>query len=169
MKEIRNYDDLVERLTVILVNLIKDCRPYDTDIYLYYDEERKTATLDTFANPGGTSWINDSGFVIHTDKQHYETPFDDYPNIGDLANVIDGVDLVILTAKNLQIPEEEVEWGDVKNYIENDNDLCSKFYEIRNQMIEDECTEGCREKAKEILYNFMLWYDEEYKTEICIG
>lgn len=160
MKELKNYADLLEQLTKILLNLEKDKNHYQTDIYLYYDEQEETGSLDTFTNPGGTSWINDDHYCIGIDPEHYDTMFDDYPNIGDLAGTIESCDVLHLAANKLDVSEDELTWHDVKEYIEADPDLVDEFYDVYSDMIDEEYTEGCRRRAEGMLVDWMI-LDEE--------
>ena len=91
MKIIKNRDKIVEELTDMLVQFEKDCNAYNTDVYLYYNEETKTAELDTFVNPGGNSWLNDDHYTIYTDEEHGESWHDYYTTEEEFAECL-GID-----------------------------------------------------------------------------
>lgn len=85
--DVANFDELNDELIELLKQFDKELNGYDTDVYLYYDEDTNTATLDTFVNPGGNSWLNDDHYTIYTDKQHYDSYIDWYD--GDLMYIAD--------------------------------------------------------------------------------
>ena len=70
---IKNRETIVEQLTAMLMQFDKDANTfYQTDVYLYYNAENQEATLDTFVNVGGNSWLDDDHYTIYTDKEHYD-------------------------------------------------------------------------------------------------
>jgi hypothetical protein len=78
INDIANLDEVREKLEELLINFDVELNNYHTDIYLYFDEETKKATLSLFENPGGNSWINDDHYKIYTDAPHFESIFDYY-------------------------------------------------------------------------------------------
>ena len=59
MRTLKNREAIVEELAEMLKKFDMQLNAYQTDVYLYYDEEKQTAELDTFINVGGRSWLND--------------------------------------------------------------------------------------------------------------
>lgn len=86
--DIKNYDGLFDSLYENLKKLAVERRRYETDIYLYFDDETGKAELYLFENVGGNSWINDNHITIHTDGPHYESIFDEYNTIEDFAYIL---------------------------------------------------------------------------------
>ena len=86
---IKNLDSIIEQLTEMLMDFDRELNGYDTDVYLYYDEETETARLDTFVNVGGNSWLDDDHYTIYTDKEHFESWFDSFENEGTIADYLE--------------------------------------------------------------------------------
>ena len=110
MKELKNRAEIVAELAKMLREFDLALNPYDTDVYLYYDENEKTAELDTFVNVGGNSWLNDDHYTIYTDCEHHETDFDFFDNLDDLADAV-GIrkeELIKKAAKYADIDVEDV-------------------------------------------------------------
>ena len=85
---INNKEELIEKLTEILMDFDKQHNSYHTDVYMYYDHVSKTAELDTFVNVGNNSWIDDNHWTIYTDEPHNED-FENYFNeLGFIADII---------------------------------------------------------------------------------
>ena len=137
MKEIKNREEIVEQLTQILMGFAKDLNRYQTDVYLYYDEETQTAELDTFVNAGGNSWLDDDHYTIYRDSEHYDNWADYYAKSGDFALGLD-MDWKALEAEvkdYLELDEDEkedyeVEYFEVKDYIKSREDYCEKLIEV---------------------------------------
>lgn len=99
MRTLKNREAIVEELAEMLKKFDMQLNAYQTDVYLYYDEEKQTAELDTFINVGGRSWLNDDHCTIYADCEHYETDFDFFDNLGDLADAV-GIQEEELIKKN---------------------------------------------------------------------
>lgn len=76
---LKNYDEVRETLIETIADLEARKNRYQTDIYLYIDENGH-GTIDTFVNVGGNSWLNDDHIKIYTDREHCETKLDDLQN-----------------------------------------------------------------------------------------
>ncbi len=116
MKELKNRAEIVAELAKMLREFDLALNPYDTDVYLYYDKAEKTAELDTFVNPSGSSWLDDDHDTIYTDYEHHTTYFD---NLGDLADAV-GIrkeELIKKTAKYADIDVEDVDYHEVARFI----------------------------------------------------
>lgn len=77
MFTINNYNEIVENLAEMLKQFDIDENMYQTDVYMYVDENGN-ATLETFTNVGGNSWLDDDHYTIYSDKEHYEGGFNDW-------------------------------------------------------------------------------------------
>lgn len=82
---INNYDEVREQLIEELKDLELRKPNYQTDIYLYIDENGN-GKIDTFVNVGGNSWINDDHITIYCDTEHYNTIMDDLSDGGNSWN-----------------------------------------------------------------------------------
>ena len=130
--DIENIQEIKNELIELLKQFDKELNSYDTDVYLYYDEDTNTATLDTFVNPGGNSWLDDDHYVIYTDKQHYDSFIDWY--YGDLILIADILDTTVeelydeyAVANELDEDEiEDIEDFEVILYVES----VDKYYDI---------------------------------------
>ena len=126
--------------------------PYDTDVYLYYDKAEKTAELDTFINPSGSSWIDDDHDTIYTDYEHHTTYFDGFDNLGDLADAV-GIrkeELIKKTAKYADIDVEDVDYHEVARFIKSDDNLMEKLHEAYKICL-DELEDNYDERADYII------------------
>jgi hypothetical protein len=145
---ITNREEIVERLAELLMQFDKDQNSYQTDVYMYIDEETGAATLDTFVNVGGNSWLDDNHTTIYTDKEHFDSMYDYYCNNGDFADALDmeHTELQRETAKHLadsgEIDADEAEdyepdWHEIKEYIETREDYVEKLTECYYDSIEE--------------------------------
>ena len=73
---LKNYDEVKEQLVELITDFEIRKNRFQTDVYLYIDENG-TGTLDTFVNVGGNSWIDDDHITIYSDREHYETIMDE--------------------------------------------------------------------------------------------
>lgn len=78
MKKIKNREELIEQLADMMIDLDAEGNLYQTDIYLYVDDEGN-GTLDTYQNVGGNSWLDDDHITIYSDMPHYnDIPAEEY-------------------------------------------------------------------------------------------
>jgi hypothetical protein len=130
--DIENIQEIEEELIELLKQFDKDLNSYDTDVYLYYDEDTNTATLDTFVNPGGNSWLDDDHYTIYTDKQRYDS-FMDWYN-GDLMFIADCLNKTVEELYDEYIVANELDEDDIE-YV-GDNEVIEyvesvdKYYDI---------------------------------------
>ena len=76
VNEIRNREEVVDELTELIMQFERDHNPFQTDVYMYIGEDGN-ATLNTFINVGGNSWLDDDHITIYRDKPHYDDPIDE--------------------------------------------------------------------------------------------
>ena len=62
---IKNRIEVVQQLAELLRKFDIELNQYDTDVYLYYNSESQTATLDTFVNVSGREWLDDDHYTIY--------------------------------------------------------------------------------------------------------
>lgn len=163
MKELKNREELVEQLTEMLMDFEKDCNQYQTDVYLYYDEKTQTATLDTFINVGGNSWLDDDHYTIFRDTEHYESWSDYYCNDGDFAWGLDmsneEFEKEVIKYLNLDDDEKEdyrIEHIDAYNYVISREDYMDKLIEVYKESIDENKTDY-KKQAEQII---SAWEEE---------
>lgn len=139
---IKNREKIIEQLTEMLMQFDKDENKYQTDVYLYYDEENHTAELDTFVNVGGNSWLNDDHYTIYTDKEHYDNGvFSYYQNSCEIAEAL-GITNTELEYDIRQFhkldADEEPDWYDTCKFIESNDEymaiLTQNYYDCIEEM-----------------------------------
>lgn len=168
MKELKNREELVEQLTEMLMDFARDCNQYQTDVYLYYDEETQTATLDTFVNVGGNSWLDDDHYTIYRDTEHHENWRDYYCNNGDFAWGLDMSDdeFEKEVIEYLDLDEDgkedyQVQYIDAYNYVISREDYMDKLIDIYKASI-DEYFAHYEEQAEQII---SAWEEEVEREE----
>lgn len=157
IRDITNREEIVESLAELLMQFDKDENSYQTDVYMYIDEETGAATLDTFVNVGGNSWLDDDHTTIYTDKEHFETLYDYYCNNGDFAEALEMEyeELQKEVTQNLIDSGEaeegyEPDWYDIRDYIRTRADYSEKLEAVYSDYI-DESRPDYIEKAEEII------------------
>lgn len=115
--EITNREEIVVKLAELLMQFDKKLNGYQTDVYLYIDEETGAAMLDTFVNVGGNSWLDDDGIVIYTDKQHYDSLYDFCTEKSEFADCI-GIDYDQLKHDVVQglVDRDEIDGDEAGSY-----------------------------------------------------
>lgn len=66
--DLKNADEVREQLESLIRDYAIACNRYQTDVYLYVDDDGN-GRLEEFENPGGNSWLNDDHYVLYTDKE----------------------------------------------------------------------------------------------------
>lgn len=169
---IKNRESLIDQLVEMLMQFDKDRNSYQTDIYLYYNEEDQTAELDTFTNIGGNSWLDDDHYTIYTDKEHYDDGVFSW-----IQNESEFADILGIPAEQLEEEvrkynyydkedDEELEYYDYREFLKSNDDYMEKLTEAYNDALEDYRPDYV-EKAIYILDQFEEDYsvrnaDEEY-------
>lgn len=138
---IKNYDEILESFADILMQLDKDMNRYQTDVYLYYDSDTQTATLDTFTNVGGNSWLDDSHITIYCDKEHYEDIFDYYEDIDSIAYALGMTKRELLSEAAYETPEETT-LADVIEYVREEEG----YYAALKEDYDSEAIDGHRDE-----------------------
>jgi len=159
---ITNREEIVEQLTEMLMQFDKEANTrYPTDVYLYYDSENQTAELDTFANVGGNSWLNDDHYTIYTDKEHYDGDmWSRYQSVEELAEYAE-IPLDELREKvieRLKLDEDEAEDFELDYYEAREFFKANDEYMEKLQAAYEECIDDMRsdyaDRAEEILNRF---------------
>lgn len=163
IRDITNREEIIEKLTDLLMQFDKNLNSYQTDVYMYIDEETGTADLDTFVNVGGRSWLDDDHITIHTDGEHFNSMYDYYCNNGDFADALDmehtelKKEVVQSLVDSGGIDEDEAEdydpdWYEIREYIKTREDYVEKLTECYYEYI-DEMRSEYINSAEEIIRN----------------
>lgn len=158
--EIKNRDQIIEQLAEMLLQFDKDENGYQTDIYLYYNEEKQTAELDTFVNVGGNSWLDDDHYTIYTDKEHNNGIWDYYQSVEELAEY-SGISLDDLRNRviaNLELDDDEaadfeLDYYEARGYLQQNNEAMEKLTASYFEALE-ELKPEYHERAEFIMNNF---------------
>lgn len=155
---IKNHDEIIEKLTEMLMQFDKDCNGYQTDIYLYYNEEEQTAELDTYVNVGGNSWLNDNHYTIYSDKEHFENYFDWYQEKQEFIDVLeiskDELEKDMREYYEMS-DDESLSYSDYKDFLSKSNVYTEKLQTTYNDYI-DETKPEYVERAEIIMQQFYL-------------
>ena len=155
-KKIINRDAIVEQLTELLMTFDKECNQYQTDVYLYFNTDTNTATLNTFVNVGGNSYLNDDHYTIFVDKEHHEDWRDFFYDDGfaewlDIS--VEDFNKEVFDFLNLDDDERadyEIEFDDEYDYIMSRDDYRDKLLAVYDGYIDEHRAEYV-ERAKEII------------------
>jgi len=127
ISELVNRDKIIEDFAKMICDLEIERNPFQTDIYLYIDEETKKGELYRFTNPGGNSWLNDDHITIYNDRPHYDSIFDIYN--GDLNLIAETLKKdheefkkELATYYNDADPDYDPPFQDVEQYVKNNPD-----------------------------------------------
>lgn len=162
MMIIKNRAEIIEQLTALLMDFDKQQNSYQTDVYLYLEDQ--TAKLDTFVNVGGNSWLNDDHYTIYTDKEHYDDGVFSW-----IQNESEFADILEIPADQLEEEvrkysgaedDEELQYSDYKQYISSNDEYMGKLTEAYNDALEDYYSDYA-EKAEYILDRFEADMQEE--------
>ena len=163
---IKNRIEVVQQLAELLRKFDIELNPYDTDVYLYYNSESQTATLDTFVNVSGREWLDDGHYtIIYTDKQHPNKAIDSFDTVEEIASVLEKTTEEIFegTKKYLDLSDEEYEdwldsstfniWFDVADFA-----TCyysAEIQEAYEKLLKETVDKNYyKEKAEEIISSF---------------
>lgn len=105
---LNNREQVIEQLAEVLKQLDKESARYQTDVYMYIDENG-IGTLDTFVNVGGNSWLNDNHYTIYCDREH----LDAYNGYYDDADIDYFSEIIGISVEQLeQETREYLGWDD---------------------------------------------------------
>lgn len=155
MRELKNREAVIEQLTEMLMQFDKDFNGYNTDVYLYYNEETQEATLDEFVYIGN-SWRDDDHVTIYTDECHYDDIYEhmmDYfeENVSDALDM-DIVDIEKAVSEWLDIDIDDVDACDIAKWVEEFHS--EKMHEYYNSRFIDENRSDYVERAEMIIERF---------------
>lgn len=165
MMIIKNRETIIEQLQDMLIQFAKDMNEYQTDVYLYYNEEEQMAELDTFVNVGGNSWRNDEHYTIYSDKQHFENVMECFDELEDVLSAASGYDKEkeqeirrdiikhVAEIDGVDISEAYVTDIDIKDYIKHNDELFENVCNAYNDYV-DETASDYYAEAEEIISRF---------------
>jgi hypothetical protein len=173
--DLRNADELYDEIIDKLKQFDKDENQYDTDVYLYVDDNMVGELYD-FTNVGGNSWLDDDHYVLWTDKQRYDTGWSHYfTNEYEIADALgiplDQLKQEVLDNMNREYDEkdwytvDDIGYQDIYEYITDvRTDYGDTLEEIRCDAIDNDFNGEYDDRRKEIIREFdeYLNYDDEY-------
>lgn len=153
--EIKNKAAVLEELVELLKQFDISLNRYQTDVYLYIDDDGN-GTLDTFVNVGGNSWLNDDHYTIYSDKEHYDTFIDFWTTIGELAETLEVSEEKFIedVANFYHMDIEDVGYVECHDYICDHEKLFDKLAEIYTDYICHQLNAEYAEKADWIMDKF---------------
>lgn len=161
---IKNREQIIDELVEMLIQFDINCNQYDTDVYLYLDDEGN-AELDTFVNPGGNSWLDDDHYTIYTDRQRYDSFLDYWTSIGEIADSLEILEeqLIKETRDFLGYDEDDdIEYWDVCKFIsDSDFNYYDILFDIYAEDLRDYYINDYYDHAENIIERFENEFDEE--------
>lgn len=94
IEKIQNWTDLVSELADRMLQADIDCNQYQTDIYLYVNDDGSWE-LEDFVNVGGNSWLNDTHITVWCDMEHLENWMDWYNTLQDVSDTLQACEWVM--------------------------------------------------------------------------
>lgn len=152
--ELDNYEELVEDLTSILMEIEKDLPSSQIDVYLYVEDGK--GELDQFINAGGNSWRDDNHYTLCKVDKSTQTMFDAFGTKKELSEAVgyDYDEFIDEVAEYADCEPSEVGKADCISFIENSENL---FYSLTFAYREriDNAESDYREQAVQILDRFL--------------
>lgn len=134
--DLRNAEELRNELVEVLIRHDINRYPYQTDIYLYEDEDG-SGRLVEFENVSGNSWLDDDHMLVTEIHQRYDSIYDYCEgDIGTLAAWcgVEASELINQVADWLGNEHEtddvilgDVTYDDCVRYVDHDEDLSGSF------------------------------------------
>jgi hypothetical protein len=164
--ELKNYDELIPQIARMMLDHDKAHTGYQEDIYLYVDADGN-GSVELFQNVGGNSWLDDDHYTACHLPECYTDWTDTYQEICCIADALGW------TAETLRertaawcsettgdyMAAEDVEFSDVREFIEDHQPLLDMIYEDESRYFEDSFSDYV-DSATELLDAFLLEIDE---------
>lgn len=154
---IKNREQVIEQLAELLKQFDKECSHYQTDIYMYVDDDGN-GSLDTFVNVGGNSWLNDDHFTIYSDKEHLDA-YNGYFNDADTEFFAEicGLPVEQIEKETREYlgwdADDELRSSDVYQYIVHNDNYSEQLQAVYEQAVDEKSSEYY-ENAEIIFSNF---------------
>lgn len=147
-----------------------DCNRYETDVYLYIDDEHQTGELYNFENVGGRSWLDDDHIIIYTDRGTNEDFYDVFNDISEVADSV-GMTEDEIKIMALQSAKSQTDWYEdstvddmtmqnVTDMIDIEPDLWRKCAAWREEYIREICCDDVDDRVEEIIRKYDKWTAE---------
>lgn len=168
---IKNRVEIVEQLAELLRKFDVELNKYDTDVYLYYNSESQTASLDTFVNASGREWLDDDHYTIYTDRQHPDKAVDSFNTIEEIAEAIGMTESKLLerTKKYLDLDDEEYKdwlnsstlniWLDVADFV-------NCYYSVEIQKAYEKLLDNLNTEYEATADEIISGFEELHKPKI---
>lgn len=165
--DLNNSYEIFSEFVEILKKFDKELNQYNTDVYIYVDENNN-GRLYEFVNVGGNSWLNDEHYVLYTDKQHYNSYIDWFSSEYEIAyalgmTVDDLIKDVLYHIGDPDLEPEDVTYNNVVEYVANNEEYEDKLYDAYCDYI-DEVTSDYEDKAHEFVDKFNRDIEESAET-----
>lgn len=142
--ELKNYDDLIPQIARMMLDHDKDHTGYQEDVYMYVDADGK-GSLKLFQNVGGNSWLDDDHYTVCSLPELYTDWTDTFQDVGSIADAL-GWTVETLRERTAAwcsettgdyLDADDVEFSDVREFIENHQPLRDKMYADEAQQFDD--------------------------------
>lgn len=156
---LNNSEELRDEFIDILKQFDKEMNSYDTDVYLYIDEDTNTGSFELFTNVGGNSWLDDDHITVYTDKQHYDDIFDYFDDIDYIADTlgttVDTLKEEVYSTLDTDLYDfDDVDYPEIVDYIKTRDDYMDILNAEYDRAIDDEFNDVYADKADAILYGY---------------
>lgn len=155
MKTITNIAEVMDKAREIITEAVKSCDTYQTDIYLYVDEDG-TATVEDFYNVGGSSWLDDDHITlckIPGNMDWYDMGYGDF-NINQFADVLNS-DIDTLVKETIQYMDEEEDYkpsdAEVEEYIRGNDEYMDTLKNNYDEYVAPEFAQSFVDEAESII------------------
>jgi len=158
--DLKNADELFDEIIEKLKQFDKDQNQYDTDVYLYVNDDM-TGYLEDFVNVGGNSWLDDDHYTLWTDKQRYTDWSDFWQTEGEIADALDMTldelcqevaDYLNRITKSSDYVADDVDYHDIYDYINDErDDYKDTLIDIEQDYYDTELESEYRDRASEIV------------------
>ena len=111
--KLNNYPEIVNEMVKMMIEFDRECNKYQTDVYLYVDENGN-GTLEQFVNVGGNSWLNDDHITVWRDQEHCDDLVDTF---GDAEGLCEYVGITIEEARKEAMAKYDVEEDEADDWI----------------------------------------------------
>ena len=152
---IKNYDEVAQQITDLLVDWAKECADYERSIYLYYDEETQLGEIDYHI---GSGWLDDDHYTIYSHVGEPCSVWDtfEYCDAKYFADILGLTLSQLMLETNMYLDESD---GDpdiyaIQDYIESREDYMNLIWSEHKYLIEEDI-QFYEERAYDILDTFL--------------
>ena len=161
-EDIKNSAALTEQLRTIVESAAIECRNYQTDVYLYINEESGEGELYEFTNVGGNSWLDDDHITIWRDREHTESKYDACEEISEFASALDiPEDELIKTAKewyavkyDMEVEDEDIDWIVIRDMIDSTEPLREAYDDWFRDYVKEDASDWIKDTVGDIISSY---------------